>query len=484
MVITEQIGYTSACLQNVLSYKKNDISNSNLMRILQFNQDASCCVVSPSDDIVRIYNCDPFGKCFEFNTRNSNQDDNSEDGSPSNMRLGESGDDISTSKDVGEGIDRGFVVEMLFSTSLVAICDRNQGPIKGKRLKIVNTKRKSVICELVFPHEILDVAMNRKRMCILLENDQLFIYDISCMKPLETIDIWESSKQRDGATDNVVDNNTQTNPGSIRTSEYTRKRRNSLTSRIRPRIVLSNDDRSILCYTTFRASAGSAKRSVLTDIVVYDALNIKPINYINNVHKGNIASMALNSDGRFMATASEKGTIIRVFNTGVDIDFDSNRQLQYEFRRGTRPANIYQLEFNKQSTLLGCIGDTDTVHLFSLNKDSEGALPGELENSETIVSSGIQGDSTQELSASTKSSEKHKQFTNYISKKIKASINSQSLCRDFAHIPVNEHVRYRIGFPEEYPKEVYLLGDDGKFLIYSIPTRNGDCILSKSSTFE
>ncbi|GMM57521.1 Atg21 protein [Maudiozyma humilis] len=460
------------------------------MRVLQFNQDASCCVVSPTDDTVRIYNCDPFGKCFEFNTRNNNAYDTNDEGSPTSMRLAGSNDDVTTAhmppvqnEGLG-GDDKGFVVEMLFSTSLVAICDRNQGPIKGKRLKIVNTKRKSVICELVFPHEIVDVAMNRKRMCILLENDQLFIYDISCMKPLETIDIWESSPQNNDKNKDASTDATNVGAIPIKPNEYTRKRRNSLTSRIRPRIVLSNDDRSILCYTTFSASKGKSKNRLLTDIVVFDALNIKPINYINNVHKGNIACIALNADGKLIATASEKGTIIRVFNTGVDIDFDSNRQLQYEFRRGTRPANIYQLEFNKQSNLLGCIGDTDTVHLFSLDNETAGVNSLELENSENITSSEIRDNSTQDYSVNTQSTEKHKQFANFISRKIKDSITGQSICRDFAHISVSENVRYRIGFPDEYTKEVYLVGDDKKFLIYSIPTKSGECILSKSSMFE
>ncbi|SMN21193.1 similar to Saccharomyces cerevisiae YPL100W ATG21 Phosphoinositide binding protein required for vesicle formation in the cytoplasm-to-vacuole targeting (Cvt) pathway [Maudiozyma saulgeensis] len=466
------------------------------MKILQFNQDASCCVISPSDDTVNIYNCDPFGKCFEFNTRqdNSNNTENtSGDSNSNNMMLGGTEDDEGNSIDkvrqnnTKQAVtdDDGFVVEMLFSTSLVAICDRNQGPIKSKRLKIVNTKRKTIICELVFPHEIVDVAMNRKRMCILLENEQIFIYDISCMKPLETIDLWETPKvDSTNDTANSAEASQRAN-AHLQRSEFSRKRRNSLTSKIRPRIVLSNDDRSILCYTSFSMSNSKPGSYLIKDIVVYDALNVKPINYINNVHKGNISCLAINHDGKLIATASEKGTIVRVFSTGVDMTFTSNKQLQYEFRRGTRPSNIYQLIFNKTSTLVGCVGDTDTIHLFSLTQPNvDGYLPVLENGNSTHIEQENNEVSTSSLSSGLKNSaERPKQFASFLSKKIKASISNQSISRDFAHINVKENTKHCIGFPNEYPKEVYVIGNDGMFLIYAIPSSPGECILSKSSTF-
>jgi len=467
------------------------------MKILQFNQDATCCVVSPSDNMVNIYNCDPFGKCFEFNTRNDNNNNTeniSGESNSNNMTLGGTGDDEGNAIDhikqnnINQSItnDDSFVVEMLFSTSLVAICDRNQGPIKSKRLKIVNTKRKSIICELVFPHEIVDVAMNRKRMCILLENDQIIIYDISCMKPLETIDLWENPKlsTTNGTTDSTDDS--QRNVTQLQVNDYSKKRRNSLTSKIRPRIVLSNDDRSILCYTSFSMSNSKSGSYLINDIVVYDALNIKPINYINNVHKGNISCLAINNDGKLLATASEKGTIVRVFSTGIDVDFSSGKQLQYEFRRGTRPSNIYQLIFNKTSTLVGCVGDTDTIHLFSLTQTS---MDNDISVQDNVTPAHVEQEnndiSTSSLSSGIKNStERPKQFANFLSKKIKASISNKSISRDFVHIKVEENAKYCIGFPNEYPKEIYVIGNDGLFLIYAIPTNPGECVLSKSSKFE
>ena len=48
-------------------------------------------------------------------------------------------------------------------------------------------QRQSTICELTFPTTVLAVRMNRKRLVVILE-DQIYLYDISNMKLLYTID--------------------------------------------------------------------------------------------------------------------------------------------------------------------------------------------------------------------------------------------------------------------------------------------------------
>ncbi|CAI7379628.1 BBT_collapsed_G0055120.mRNA.1.CDS.1 [Saccharomyces cerevisiae] len=203
------------------------------MKVLQFNQDATCCVVAASSHQISIFNCDPFGKCFEIDTKNSKKKTSNNNGTASNSESRNNEESIlitNGSRDrtdaeeeednednalvTGNILKEGeFVIEMLFSTSLIAIADRGQGLNKGKKLKIVNTKRKSTICEIVFPHEIVDVVMNRKRMCVLLESDQIFIYDISCMKPLETIDLWEDHYKRSQANSFSNASNTGTLEG-------------------------------------------------------------------------------------------------------------------------------------------------------------------------------------------------------------------------------------------------------------------------------
>ncbi|QLL30865.1 hypothetical protein HG536_0A06800 [Torulaspora globosa] len=429
------------------------------MKVLRFNQDASCCVVSAAAHQVNIYNCDPFGKCFELNDRTEN------DGHETSAQY-----DTAKQRSIPT-VDRGFIIEMLFSTSLVAIADRSRGSSNGRKLKIVNTKRNSTICELSFPHEIVDVVMNRKRMCILLESDQIYVYDISCMKPLETIDLWEDHFKK------AVKESRK--PSAGRVLNDASRRRNSWGHRMRPRMALSGDDRSILCYTSYSATKSNPESYLLHDVVVYDALNVAPVNYLNSIHKGNISSLAVSHDGKLIATASDKGTIIRVVATGVDSEYDSTRPLLHEFRRGSRPCNLYQLVFNRNTTLLACVGDTDTIHIFGLNSTDGNGIPNEGGEDERLLANS-NSDTLRDVVGS---GESPKQLATFLSRHLKASIPNQHLRRDSAHIKVRVDYDYCVGFPEEFPNQVYVASSDGTFKVYTIPSTPGECVLSKTSSF-
>lgn len=65
-----------------------------------------------------------------------------------------------------------------------------------------------------------------------------------------------------------------------------------------------------------------------------------------------------------VATASEKGTLIRVF------DAQTGKKL-HELRRGKAPAKINSINFNRDSTLLCCSSDRGTIHIFRLGTPSE-----------------------------------------------------------------------------------------------------------------
>ena len=81
-------------------------------------------------------------------------------------------------------------------------------------------------------------------------------------------------------------------------------------------------------------------------------------------HNGSIAFIALNSNGSFVATASEKGTIIRIYRT-------DNGQLIQEVRRGRECAEIYSICFSQNNKFLACSSDRGTIHIFSLDKVNE-----------------------------------------------------------------------------------------------------------------
>lgn len=93
-------------------------------------------------------------------------------------------------------------------------------------------------------------------------------------------------------------------------------------------------------------------------VVLYDLLSMQQLQIIN-AHRTAIACLALNSAGDLLATASEKGTVIRVFSL-------PDGHMRFQFRRGSYSARICHLSFDRESTLLCVASDTDTVHLFQL----------------------------------------------------------------------------------------------------------------------
>ena len=78
-------------------------------------------------------------------------------------------------------------------------------------------------------------------------------------------------------------------------------------------------------------------------------------------HNGPIACIALSMDGKFAATASDKGTLIRVWDT------TTCRQVR-EFRRGADNAQIYSICFSPDNTLLAVSSSKGTCHIFAIQE--------------------------------------------------------------------------------------------------------------------
>ncbi|GAB9462722.1 hypothetical protein Gpo141_00000208 [Globisporangium polare] len=252
---------------------KSAAAGKNDLLFLSFNQEASCISVGTRQGF-GIYNCEPFGKCFQ------------------------------------ESIGGIGIAEMLYCTSLVALVGAGEQPaFSPRRLRVWNTKTGAAICDLNFITAVLAVRMNRQRLVAVLER-KIYIFDINSMKILETLD-------------------TSPNPSAL--------------------CVLSPHDNGHLAFPS-GASPG--------EIVLYDANNLSVLNAFQ-AHRGAPVAMAFNSQGTLLATASETGTIIRVF--GVP-----GGKKKASFRRGSYPAQIYCLAFNESSTILCASSDTGTIHFFSL----------------------------------------------------------------------------------------------------------------------
>ncbi|KAI1077553.1 WD40-repeat-containing domain protein [Whalleya microplaca] len=76
-------------------------------------------------------------------------------------------------------------------------------------------------------------------------------------------------------------------------------------------------------------------------------------------HSSNLRALQISSDGELIATASEKGTIIRIFST-------SSCAKIAERRRGTEFAAVYSLRFSPSGDMLACTSDKGSLHIFEV----------------------------------------------------------------------------------------------------------------------
>lgn len=204
------------------------------------------------------------------------------------------------------------VAERLFSSSLMVIVSRST-PF---RMNIYHFKKSTEICHYSYSSNILAVRLNRQRLVVCLE-EALYIHNIKDMKLLKSV------------------LNTPPNPKGL--------------------CALSvNHSNSYLAYPgSFTAG----------EITLYDAVNLKEVTVIS-AHASHVAAVSFNASGTSLASASEKGTVIRVFSIP-----DGDKL--FEFRRGMkRYVSISSLSFSADAQFLCASSNTETVHIFRLEHHS------------------------------------------------------------------------------------------------------------------
>ena len=82
-------------------------------------------------------------------------------------------------------------------------------------------------------------------------------------------------------------------------------------------------------------------------------------------HTSKIEAIAIDNDGKYVATASEVGTLIRVFNVETE-------KQEFEFRRGSQTAFVHDICFSNDKKFLACTSGNGTVHIWELNGDQNG----------------------------------------------------------------------------------------------------------------
>ena len=104
---------------------------------------------------------------------------------------------------------------------------------------------------------------------------------------------------------------------------------------------------------------------------------IKKYHHIK-AHENTIEIIEINFNGTKFSSASDKGTIIRIFNIKDDT-------VIHELRRGTEQAIIYNISFDLNDTLLVVSSNRPTVHLFALiDKNDPNKGNNELKNKKSM----------------------------------------------------------------------------------------------------
>ncbi|CAM9934685.1 unnamed protein product, partial [Choristocarpus tenellus] len=222
-------------------------------------------------------------------------------------------------------VDGGIgLVEMLFSSSLVALVGNGDRPaFSPRRLRLWNTKKANAICEVNFHTSVLAVKLNRKRVVVCLR-EALHVFDIADMKCLQTLE-------------------TAPNPHGV--------------------MALSPNEEK--CHLAFPGgSQGGGKRGGggAGEVILYDALTLKVLNKVVAC-RSRVVAVCFSRDGKLLATASEQGTVVRVFTVPAAVKICT-------LRRGSTSCNVYSMSFNKASTRLAVSSSHRTIHIFDVTANS------------------------------------------------------------------------------------------------------------------
>lgn len=201
------------------------------------------------------------------------------------------------------------IVEMLYRCNILALVGGGKNPkYPLNKVMIWDDHQVKCIGEISFRSSVKAVKLRPHRIVVVLEN-KIYVYNFSDLKLLDHIETCPNPK---GLCSLNTDGDTT---------------------------ILACPDKQI----------GFA-------VVIFSdpqkTVNIK-------AHQSSLSCVELNPKGAKVATASEKGTVIRIYNT-------EDGALLQEVRRGSEYAQIYSIAFETLGRWLACSSDSGTIHIFSL----------------------------------------------------------------------------------------------------------------------
>ena len=208
------------------------------------------------------------------------------------------------------------IVEMLFRCNILALVGGGRNPrYPPNKVMIWDDHQNRCIGELSFRSEVKAVRMSRERVVVVLEY-KIYVYNFADLNLLHTIE-------------------TISNPRGL--------------------CALCADSRSCVL-----ACSGLQKGHVRIEL--FDITRTTLV----AAHESTLSCLALNLDGTRLATASQRGTLVRLWDTR------SGQRLQ-EVRRGAEAAEIQSIAFSHDNLFMLVSSDHGTIHLFRLGESEPAA---------------------------------------------------------------------------------------------------------------
>ncbi|XP_025052040.1 WD repeat domain phosphoinositide-interacting protein 1 isoform X1 [Alligator sinensis] len=227
-------------------------------------------------------------------------------------------------------------------------------------MNVYHFKKGTEICNYSYSSSILSIRLNRQRLIVCLE-ESIYIHNIKDMKLLKTIlDTPPNATGKPMSLDQREKKQlARHSADSSRDQSLTASSRDNPLFMLAARLQKCKEGLCALSINHSNSYLAYPGSTTTGEIVLYDGNHLKPVCTIP-AHDGPLAALTFNSAGSKLASASEKGTVIRVFSV-------PEGQKLYEFRRGMkRYVNISSLVFSMDSQFLCASSNTETVHIFKL----------------------------------------------------------------------------------------------------------------------
>jgi WD40 repeat protein len=211
------------------------------------------------------------------------------------------------SRDIQGGVYR---VKMLHKTNIILFVGRvEKGPYPNNKLIVWDDVAQEVVSEISYPDKVISFHATRKYIYVQTEK-KLYIYQLNTLLLVKQIDTVQSP-------------------------------------------VFSVAE----CETHNTVVYPSSQLGHI-DILNVDTGDISTI----YAHYGTIEVICVSHDGKYIATASDKGTIVRMYSVDT-------RDILHEFRRGIEYVRITQLLFHPSGRILLASSDRGSIHLYNTEID-------------------------------------------------------------------------------------------------------------------